>query len=102
MLHAVGREQGKTMVLRQVDQSAIDALFAPHEMALQFDINAIATKSVEQPLRAIVELRVARVAAFASPGGLVVRVLDRETSCERCDAAEKSAINPSENSLSSA
>ena len=47
MLHTVGREQGKPMMLRQVDQLAIDAFFAPNEMSLQFDINAIASKSFE-------------------------------------------------------
>ena len=47
MLHTVGREQGETMVLRQVDQLAVDPVFAPHEMALELDVNAVATKSVE-------------------------------------------------------
>ena len=47
VLHAVGREQRKPMMLRQIDQLAIDTFFAPNEMSLQLDINAIASKSFE-------------------------------------------------------
>ena len=54
VLDAVGREQWKTMVLGQVDQPAIDALLAPHEMALQLNINAVAAKDLEQPLHTVV------------------------------------------------
>src|SRR4029450_4985409 len=61
MLHTVGREQGEMMVLRQVDQLAVDPFFAPHEMALEVDVNAAAPKSVEQPLRAVHWLGSARV-----------------------------------------
>ena len=47
MLHAIGREQRKPMMLRQLDQLAVDAFFAPNEMPLQLDINAVASKSFE-------------------------------------------------------
>ena len=35
------------MMLRQLDQLAIDALFPPHEMALELDVDAVASKSFE-------------------------------------------------------
>ena len=47
MLHAIGREQRKPMMLRQLDQLAVDKFFAPDEMSLQLDINAIGSKSFE-------------------------------------------------------
>ena len=47
MLHAVGREQRKPMMLRQLDQLAVDPFFAPDEMSLHLDINVIASKSFE-------------------------------------------------------
>ena len=53
MLHTIGREQGKTMMLRQIDQLPVDTFFAPNEMTLQLDINTVATKSVEERLHHI-------------------------------------------------
>jgi hypothetical protein len=47
MLYTVGREQRKPMMLRQLDQVAVDTFFAPDEMSLQLDMNAIASKSFE-------------------------------------------------------
>jgi len=47
MLHTVGREQRKPMMLGQLDQVAVDTFFAPDEMSLQLDMNAIASKSFE-------------------------------------------------------
>ena len=47
VVHSVGREEWEPMLFRKLDELAIDAFFAPNEMALEFDINTIATKDVE-------------------------------------------------------
>jgi len=47
MLHTIGCEQRKPMMLRQLDQLAVDTFFAPNEMSLQLDISAIGSKSFE-------------------------------------------------------
>jgi len=47
VMHSVRREKRETMLFRQLNQLAIDAFFAPNEMALQFDINTIASKDIE-------------------------------------------------------
>ena len=47
MLHAIGREQRELMLFREVDQLAVDSFLAPDEMALQFDVNALAVESLE-------------------------------------------------------
>jgi hypothetical protein len=48
MLHAVRREERETKMLREIDQLAIEAFFAPNEMALDLDIDAIAPKCGEE------------------------------------------------------
>ena len=47
VLRPVGREQRKTMLFREIDQLAIDPFFAPDEMALDLNIDAVATKCVD-------------------------------------------------------
>ena len=69
MLHTVGREQRKPMMLRQLDQVAVDTFFAPDEMSLQLDINAIGCKSFEQPLQAVVIVLRSTGRWPAAPGG---------------------------------
>ena len=51
--HAVGREEREPKVLREINQAAIEAFFSPNEMPLQLDIHSIASKRVEEKLRAV-------------------------------------------------
>ena len=83
VLDAIGGEQGKAMTLGQIDQPAIGALFASHEVALQLDINSVAPESIEQPLRAVREtLRLGSTGCYP----VVCGSLPQTFSQARCDS----------------
>jgi hypothetical protein len=49
----IGRDEREAIMFRQFDQLAIEAFFTPNEMALQFHVDAIAAKGIEEQLRAL-------------------------------------------------
>src|SRR5258708_7107383 len=51
VLHTVRSEKREAMMIRQIDQLLIDAIFTTDEMSLKFDVNIIATECVDQKLR---------------------------------------------------
>ena len=52
VLDAIGRDKRQLIMFREVDQLAIDSLLASHEMPLDFDIDVIGAKGLDQALGA--------------------------------------------------
>ena len=46
-MHAIGGEEREAMMPCEIDERAVGAFLAPHEMALQLHINAIRAEDLE-------------------------------------------------------
>ena len=53
ILHPVGRDQGQAKFRSEINQHAINPIFASQKMPLNFDIDILATERINQTLRAV-------------------------------------------------
>src|SRR6266480_3528220 len=53
VLHAIGRDQGQAKYRSEINQRAINPIFAPQKMPLNFDIHVLPTEYIDQTLRAV-------------------------------------------------
>jgi hypothetical protein len=50
VLNAVGRDNWKAKLFREIAELLVDPIFAANKMPLDLDVNIFATKRVDQPL----------------------------------------------------
>src|SRR5207249_6646061 len=53
VLHAIGRDQGHAKFRSEINQRAINPIFASQKMPLNFNIDILATERINQTLRAV-------------------------------------------------
>src|SRR5437660_5128373 len=71
VLHTVRRYQRQSIIIRNIDKFAIDAVLSAKEMPLNFHEHLVATESVDEELRAVCRIlgsaRVSRVGFGVAP-----------------------------------